>query len=81
MAGPGVVRIASRGPANPPGVGPVESIRTDVTEVLRTQRFDTRAEAEAVARSVRAGWTCRVDLTPSSAIAIPDDGSPVFRAG
>ncbi|MEU7740004.1 hypothetical protein AB0L53_21880 [Nonomuraea sp. NPDC052129] len=52
-----------------------------MTEVLRTQRFDTRAEAEAVARSVRAGWTCRVDLTPSSAIAIPDDGSPVFRAG
>jgi glyoxylase-like metal-dependent hydrolase (beta-lactamase superfamily II) len=63
-----------------PGVGPVESIRSEASEVLRTQRFDTRARADAVARSVRAGRTYRVDLTPSSAIAVPDDGSPVLRA-
>lgn len=63
-----------------PGVGPVESIRPEVTEVLRTQRFDTRAEAEAVRVVVRAGGTYLVDLTPASAIVIPDDGSPVFKA-
>jgi hypothetical protein len=33
-----------------------------------------------VARSVRAGRSYRVDLTPASAIAVPADGSPVFRA-
>jgi hypothetical protein len=63
-----------------PRVGPVESIRTGVTEVLRTQRFGSRDEAEAVARSVRAGRTYRVDLTASSAIAIPGNGGPVLRA-
>jgi hypothetical protein len=52
-----------------------------VSEVLRTQRFGTRAEAEAVVRSVRAGQTYRVDLTPSSTIVIPGNGAPVFRAG
>ncbi|GAA4727569.1 hypothetical protein GCM10023350_08220 [Nocardioides endophyticus] len=61
-----------------PGVGPVESIRPETTEVLRTQRFDTRAEAEAVLATVRAGGTYRVDLTKASAIVIPSDGSPVF---
>jgi glyoxylase-like metal-dependent hydrolase (beta-lactamase superfamily II) len=63
-----------------PGVGPVESIRPQVAEVLRTQRFDTQTEAEAVLDAVEVGGTYRVDLTPASAIAIPDDGSPVFKA-
>jgi hypothetical protein len=63
-----------------PGVGPVESILPEVTEVLRTQRFDSRAEAEAVLASVEAGGTYRVDLTKASAIVIPTDGSPVFEA-
>jgi hypothetical protein len=62
-----------------PGVGPVESIRPEVTEILRTQRFDSRAEAEAVLASVEAGGTYRVDLTKASAIVVPADGSPVFQ--
>jgi hypothetical protein len=36
------------------GVGPVESIRPEATEILRTQRFASQAEAEAVARTIRA---------------------------
>jgi hypothetical protein len=62
-----------------PGVGPVESIRTGETEVLRTQRFATRAEADSVLKTIRAGGTYRVSLTPASAIVVPTDGSPVFR--
>ena len=50
-----------------------------MTEILRTQRFDTRAEAEAVLAGVRAGGTYRVDLTKASAIVVPTDGSPVFE--
>ncbi len=61
------------------GVGPVESIRTGETEVLRTQRFATRAEAESVLGTIRAGGTYRVSLTHASAIVVPTDGSPVFR--
>lgn len=63
-----------------PGVGPVESIRPEVTEVLRTQRLGSREEAEAIAASVRAGGTYRIDLTKASAIVVPDDGRAVFRA-
>lgn len=62
-----------------PGVGPVESIRPELTEILRTQRFDSKAEANAVLRTVRAGGTYTVDLTKASAIVIPTDGSPVFE--
>ncbi|WP_336716488.1 MBL fold metallo-hydrolase [Arthrobacter sp. USHLN218] len=64
-----------------PGVGPVESIRPEVTEILRTQRFPSREEAESVLESVEAGGTYRVALTPASAIVIPADGATVFRAG
>jgi hypothetical protein len=63
-----------------PRVGPVESIRPEVTEILRTQRFPSREEAEAVLASVEAGGTYRVALTPASAIVIPGDGTPVFSA-
>jgi hypothetical protein len=63
-----------------PGVGPVESIRPEVTEILRTQRLGSRAEAEAVRATVSAGGTYRVDLTPASAIVVPPDGTPVFDA-
>jgi hypothetical protein len=62
-----------------PGGGPVESIRTGDTEVLRTQRFATRAEAESVMAAIQAGGNYRVGLTPASAIVVPADGSPVFR--
>ena len=62
-----------------PGVGPVESVRPELTEILRTQRFGSRAEAEAVLATVKAGGTYRVDLTKASAIVVPSDGSPVFR--
>ena len=61
-----------------PGVGPVESIRPEATEILRTQRVASRSEAEALLRSVRAGETYTVDLTKASAIVIPTDG-PAFR--
>jgi hypothetical protein len=64
-----------------PGSGPVESYRATpgAPEILRTQRFNSRAEAEAVLAGVRVGGTYRVDLTPASAIVIPADG-PVFQA-
>jgi hypothetical protein len=62
-----------------PGVGPVESIRSATTEVLRTQRLASREQAESVLASVEAGRTYRVDLTPASAIVVPADGSPVLR--
>lgn len=62
-----------------PEAGPVELIQPEVTEILRTQRFNSRAEAEAVTRGVQAGQTYRIDLTLASAIAVPVDGSPVFR--
>ncbi|MCW6006239.1 MBL fold metallo-hydrolase [Micromonospora sp. CPCC 205371] len=64
-----------------PGSGPVESYRPTpgAPEILRTQRFHSRAQAEAVLASVAAGATYRVDLTPASAIVVPADG-PVFEA-
>jgi hypothetical protein len=62
-----------------PGAGPVESIRTGETEVLRTQRFASRAEAESVLGTIRAGGTYWVSLTPASTIVVPTDGSPAFR--
>lgn len=41
-----------------PGVGPVDSIRPEVTKILRAQRFARRAVAEACAlQSVRAAPT------------------------
>lgn len=53
-----------------PGVGPVESIRPEATEILRTQRFGSRAEAEAVLSTVQAGaptaWTSRRPVRSSS---------------
>jgi hypothetical protein len=63
-----------------PGSGPVESYRSTpgAPEILRTQRFNSRAEAEAVLASVEAGGTYRVDLTPASAIVVPANG-PVFE--
>jgi hypothetical protein len=56
--------------------GPVESYRATpgAPEIIRTQRFSSRAEAEAVLTTVRAGGTYRVDLTPASAIVIPPTG-------
>lgn len=62
-----------------PGVGPVESVRPEVTEILRTQRFGSREEAEAVLATLEAGGTYRVDLTRASAIVVPADGSPVLE--
>jgi hypothetical protein len=64
-----------------PGSGPVESYRPTpgAPEILRTQRFPSRAQAEAVLASVTAGATYRVDLTPASAIVVPASG-PVFEA-
>jgi glyoxylase-like metal-dependent hydrolase (beta-lactamase superfamily II) len=64
-----------------PGDGPVESYRSTPgsPEILRTQRFNSRTQAEAVLASVAVGGTYRVDLTPASAIVIPPNG-PVFEA-
>ncbi|MEJ3748156.1 MBL fold metallo-hydrolase [Actinomycetes bacterium KLBMP 9797] len=64
-----------------PDSGPVESYRPTpgAPEILRTQRFPSRARAEAVLAGVTAGGTYRVDLTPASAIVVPAYG-PVFEA-
>ncbi len=64
-----------------PASGPVESYRSTpgAPEILRTQRFNSRAEAEAVLASGEAGGRYHVDLTPASAIVVPTNG-PVFEA-
>jgi hypothetical protein len=59
--------------------GPVESVRTAAGEVLRTQRLNSVAEAQAVLATIAAGRTVTISLTPSSEIVVPVDLTKTFR--
>jgi hypothetical protein len=60
--------------------GPVESLRptAGTPEVLRTQRLDSKAEAEAILQTVTEGGTYTVDLTKASAIVVPANVADTF---
>ena len=55
------------------GNGPVESIRDDWSEILRTEYFDSKDDAEAVLASLLVGETYVVNMTQMSDIAINAD--------
>ena len=63
-----------------PGSGPVESMRPTpgAPEVLRTQRLNSQADAEAILAILKKGSTYYVDLTKASAI-ISGDIKATFR--
>ena len=60
--------------------GPVESLHAGVgtPEVLRTQRLNSKAEAEAILASVQQGGTYTITLTKASAIVVPADVTKTF---
>ena len=64
-----------------PGSGPVESMRPTpgAPEILRTQRLDSREQAEALLKSVKKGGTYAITLTAASAIFVPQDVAQAFR--
>lgn len=64
-----------------PGSGPVESYRpaAGAPEILRTQRLNSRTEAEAVLASIKQGGTYKINLTKASAIVVPADITQTFR--
>jgi hypothetical protein len=61
--------------------GPVESLRptAGTPEILRTQRLNSKAEAEAVLLTVTKGGTYTVDLTKASAIVVPGQVTDTFK--
>lgn len=60
--------------------GPIESIYPGVgtPEIIRTQRLNSLAEAQAVLANVRQGGTYRVDLTRTSNIVVPANPLQTF---
>ncbi len=64
-----------------PGSGPVESYRPTpgAPEILRTQRLGSRAEAEAILKTVHKGGTYYIDLTKASAIIVPKNIVGTFK--
>ncbi|MDF2523491.1 MAG: hypothetical protein K0R31_1132 [Clostridiales bacterium] len=65
-----------------PGSGPVESLRpaAGAPEILRTQRLNSKEEAEAILKTVQKGGTYYMDLTKASAIVVPQDITDTFKA-
>jgi hypothetical protein len=61
--------------------GPVESLRATAgtPEILRTQRLNSKAEAEAILLTVAKGGTYTVDLTKASAIVVPGQVTDTFK--
>lgn len=61
--------------------GPVESLRSiaGTPEILRTQRLNSKAEAEAILLTVTKGGTYTVDLTKASAIVVPGPITDTFK--
>jgi glyoxylase-like metal-dependent hydrolase (beta-lactamase superfamily II) len=60
--------------------GPVESLRPaqGAPEILRTQRLNSKEEAEKVLKSVRKGGSYYISLTKASAIIVPADVTKTF---
>ncbi|MFC7687624.1 MBL fold metallo-hydrolase [Ureibacillus sp. GCM10028918] len=65
-----------------PNNGPVESVHRaeGTTEVLRTQRLNSKEEAEAILNAVQQGETYTISLTKASAIIVPDNVLDTFRS-
>jgi hypothetical protein len=61
--------------------GPVESLRptAGTPEILRTQRLNSKAEAEAILLTVAKGGTYAVDLTKASAIVVAPNVTDTFK--
>lgn len=61
--------------------GPVESIRSleGAPEILRTQRLDSKEEADLILSSVKAGEIYYIDLTKSSKIIVAENPNDTFR--
>ncbi len=64
-----------------PGSGPVESMRPTpgAPEILRTQRLNSREEAETILKSVKKGETYKISLTAASAIIVPGTITDTFK--
>lgn len=64
-----------------PGNGPVESIRSasGTPEILRTQRLNSKEEAQAILNSIEQGETYYINLTKASAIVVPENVLNTFR--
>lgn len=63
------------------GSGPIESLHAvkGAPEVLRTQRLNSKEEAEAVLKTVSKGGTYYIDLTKASAIVVPEKVTDTFK--
>lgn len=61
------------------GNGPVEAIRDDWSEILRTVYFDSKEEAEAVLAMLEKGKTYEVTMDKNSQILVPEDYTQTFR--
>ncbi len=61
--------------------GPIETVRSiqGAPEVLRTQRLNSKVEADEILATVKAGESYYVDLTKSSMIIVPDRIKDTFR--
>jgi glyoxylase-like metal-dependent hydrolase (beta-lactamase superfamily II) len=64
-----------------PGSGPIESLHATpgAPEVLRTQRLNSKEEAEAILNSIKKGGTYSIDLTKASAIVVPENVTDTFK--
>lgn len=60
--------------------GPVESLHAGAgtPEILRTQRLNSKADAEAILATVTSGGTYTINLTKASAIVVPADVTQTF---
>lgn len=59
--------------------GPVEAIRENWSEIVRTVYFDSKEDAEAVLSTLQAGNTYKVTMDKNSNILIPEDITQTFR--
>ena len=59
--------------------GPIESVHDNWFEILRTERLDSREEAEALLAQLQSGATYTVTLDQSSEIQLADNLTDTFR--
>ncbi|RYE41841.1 MAG: hypothetical protein EOP24_35305 [Hyphomicrobiales bacterium] len=64
--------------------GPVESVHAakgtfHPPEVLRTQRVNSLADAQAILQAIKKGSTVTLSLTPASEIVVPANVSQTFQ--
>ena len=59
--------------------GPIESVHDNWFEILRTERLDSREEAEALLAQLQSGATYTVTLDQSSEIQLADNLTDTFQ--